>query len=244
MNTNGKVIYEGPSLLDGSAPIVVIVTGLTVRTANGKTGNMLQTWILCKHSHPMEALRNGSDSAICGDCPLRGIAGKERPCYVQVFRAPAEIWKAYQRGSYGRMHPSEVPVNGRALRIGSYGDPAAVPVTVWEDLADNAGTVTGYTHQWRKADPRLAGLCMASVESAESALVAEKWGWRYFRARTADSPLAKNEFICPASGEGGQKTNCADCGLCSGRRNARLKRHPVIIAHGAGKKHFQEALLV
>ena len=41
-NPNGRILYEGPSMLDG-APIVVIATGFAERTANAKTGSMIQT---------------------------------------------------------------------------------------------------------------------------------------------------------------------------------------------------------
>ena len=39
------IIYEGPSLLDGQQ-IVVIATGIKSKSSNGKTGGMIQTWIL------------------------------------------------------------------------------------------------------------------------------------------------------------------------------------------------------
>src|SRR5262245_11876488 len=39
---NGFVLYDGPSALDGER-IVVVVTGFTRRSKNGKTGRMLQT---------------------------------------------------------------------------------------------------------------------------------------------------------------------------------------------------------
>ena len=44
-NPNGRILYEGPSMLDG-APIVVIATGFAERSGNDKTGAMIQTWIL------------------------------------------------------------------------------------------------------------------------------------------------------------------------------------------------------
>ena len=42
---NGAILYCGPSLLDGS-PIIVVITGLSGRSTNTKTGKMAQTWIL------------------------------------------------------------------------------------------------------------------------------------------------------------------------------------------------------
>ena len=45
---NGVVLYEGPSVLDG-APIAVIAT---LKSANVKTGDMIQTWIIRSDMHP------------------------------------------------------------------------------------------------------------------------------------------------------------------------------------------------
>ena len=45
INPNGRILWEGVSPFDGQ-PIVCIVTGLSQGSANGKTGTMLQTWIL------------------------------------------------------------------------------------------------------------------------------------------------------------------------------------------------------
>jgi hypothetical protein len=59
-------------MIDGE-PIVVIATGFKRSSANPKTGDMLQTWILRRDVAPFAAIHNGADASICGDCPLRGI---------------------------------------------------------------------------------------------------------------------------------------------------------------------------
>ena len=41
-NTNGRVIWEGFSPIDG-APIVLIATGFTEKSSNRKTGDEIQT---------------------------------------------------------------------------------------------------------------------------------------------------------------------------------------------------------
>ena len=61
------VFYDGPSALDG-APIIGIAV---LRSDNRKTGDMVQTYILRADTHPVDALRDGSDASICGDCPHR-----------------------------------------------------------------------------------------------------------------------------------------------------------------------------
>ena len=68
----GLVLYNGPSSLDGEL-IVVIATGFRRSTANPKTGDMIQTWILRSDVAPFSAIHSGGDESICGSCPLRGI---------------------------------------------------------------------------------------------------------------------------------------------------------------------------
>ena len=57
------VIYDGPSLIDGQ-PIVAIAT---YSDRNTKTGQVLQTYILCKDIDPRLASKKGLDVSICGD---------------------------------------------------------------------------------------------------------------------------------------------------------------------------------
>lgn len=65
----GYVLWEGESRLTGNH-IVAIITGMG-GSSNGKTGNMLQTWILCYDLPPGAARRSGQDADICGDCLFR-----------------------------------------------------------------------------------------------------------------------------------------------------------------------------
>lgn len=233
-NPNGAIIYRGPSALDG-APIVVVVTGLASKSANGKTGDMLQTWIMRDDVDPVTALK-GADASICGACPHRPATGGA--CYVQVGRAPLNVWRTAQRGRY--VEPDDIASlgAGRNVRLGSYGDPAAVPPRVWEALTYAAAAWTGYTHQWRIA-PHLKALCMASADSEAEAIVARAMGWRTFRVRTSEEPVTpKAEFVCPASEEAGRKTDCATCRACMGT-SAKARVSPVIIAHGPTKRRFE-----
>lgn len=102
------ILYEGPSLLDGT-PIVVIAT----EDSNPKTGNMLFTWILRQDRPPEVAAYDGSDDAICGDCRWRGTSPEDRGCYVRLTAdgsdgnppadetlAPSEVWSKWKRGDY------------------------------------------------------------------------------------------------------------------------------------------------
>lgn len=227
---NGAIIYKGPSLLDG-APIVAIATGLERSSKNAKTGDMLQTYILREDIAPTEAVTTGQDSSICGQCPHRGRGdGKGRTCYVNVGQGPQAVWKAYKRGSYESVMDIAPLGVKRVVRLGTYGDPAAVPVQIWLDLTKECVAHTGYTHQWRNA-PQLRTLCMASADSVADAAEARLQGWRTFRvAMPCDTPKMSGESVCPASAEAGKILACAECRACGGADGR--KGSIVIQAHG------------
>jgi hypothetical protein len=262
-NSNGAILYEGPSLLDGM-PIVAIVTGLASASANGKTGAMLQTWILPRDVHPSRALDTGADASVCGRCPHRPqyacrdcgmIAFAEerdasgacclcgsrrlkrmRSCYVRM-QAPPSVWKAYKRGRYRRISdPRELAAlgAGRAVRLGSYGDPAAVPFRVWQAFTARSASHTGYTHQRDAAgfDTRLLQLCMVSADRASDADEAHAMGARAFFVRPKGAPLPRGFGQCPAAAEAGRRVTCEACGLCGG--SAVNARSMSIEAHGNG----------
>lgn len=236
MNRNGLILWEGRSALDG-APIVAIATGLRARSANPKTGAMVQTYILRQDVDPVAAVRSGADASICGDCPHRGDGFRGRTCYVVVGKGALGVWRAYRRGSYRKARDGADVVAaglGRMVRLGTYGDPAAVPARVWQDLTSEAAGWTGYTHQWRQlAASPLRELAMASADCAEDAEEAHRLGWRTFRVtRTADEPSVGRETVCPASEEAGRKLTCETCGACSGAASGR-RGSIRIVAHGA-----------
>lgn len=240
---NGYVIYRGPSELDG-APIVVIATGFASKSTNVKTGALIQTWIIREDCSPLEAVHNGDDASVCGDCPHRGklvtqpdgsTRNKLRTCYVLEFQAPLSVWRAYHRGSYvdatgWNARDIEALFSGRTVRLGSYGDPGAAPVRVWALATTLAAKWAGYTHQWRREEPGslLSTLCMASADNAEEASEAQARGWRTFRV---GGDVFANEVSCPASEEMGKVSTCAKCGLCAG--TFRQAKNIVIRPHGS-----------
>src|SRR4249920_2581675 len=112
-------------MLDG-APIVAIA--LTAST-NRKTGNMVQTYILRDDIAPLAALKTGDDASICGNCKHRPILGGA--CYVFVGQGPTVVYKTLARGGYPQAADIAALGAGRMVRLGTYGDPAAVPVAVW-----------------------------------------------------------------------------------------------------------------
>lgn len=231
----GIVIWEGKSELDG-APIALVATGLK-GAGNTKTGaGLVQTYIIRTDINPVEAVKTGADASICGDCPHRGAADRSRSCYVRTEQGPLVVFKAMGRGVYRRTTLQETAdiLAGRGVRLGAYGDPAAVPFAVWAAALARVGFTTGYTHQWRNA-PELAQWAMASCDSPADRAAARFMGFRTFRIRLATEEREQGEVVCPASAEAGFKTTCDACKACGGH-GAKAKADIVIAAHGVAHK--------
>lgn len=243
---NGLVLYRGPSAIDGS-PIVVVATR---NSGNRKTGGMVQTWILADTGDsPAEHARRGSDAGVCGDCPHRGTVegGRNvgRSCYVVLVQGPRSVYDTYQRGRYPDWNGIPGPFVGERVRIGSYGDPGAVPGAreFWARVVRGAAGWTGYTHRWRDTGAGLQSLVMASCDSQADYREAKAEGWRTFRVTTGTGDLLPGlEVLCPASEEAGKRTTCEACGLCQG--TTTVARDIAIVVHGNGRKHVGRRLEV
>jgi len=244
MANQSFVIYDGPSLIDG-APIVAIAQ---VKSGNRKTGDMVQTWILRSDIDPITASRTGADTAICGDCPHKGTPSdketgwaKDRSCYVNLLFAPNGVYKAYKRGAYpvSQGHAAIRAIGLlRGVRLGSYGDPCAIPNYVWESLTSGAEYVTAYTHGSENPMPHMI---MTSADNATQAHEAWHRGERTFRVVSALDKLIKGrEVLCPASDEAGNRATCATCKLCGG--NSIKAKSVAIVAHGASKRKAKEVV--
>jgi hypothetical protein len=206
--TNGYVLWE-------SATAVAIATGFERPSANRKTGEMIQVWILAKGSDPVRAQGTGLDAHVCGDCPLRPANGGG--CYVNIGQAPYAVWQSWNAGTYPVLPTLEV-FRGRMVRFGAYGDPALIPLALLAKIASRARGWTGYTHRWQQ--PWAQGykaFIMASADDVELQIKARGMGWRTFRVAPAGSDWKMaDEISCPASKEAGAKVQCADCRLCAG----------------------------
>jgi hypothetical protein len=215
----GKVVYRGPSMYD---PSTIIRAVLVTESANAKTGNMAQLFILRDDTPPHVAQRTGQDSAVCGTCPLRPyLTGG---CYVVTFQGPLSTWKATNGHQVTGAGQIARALHGRTLRLGAYGDPAALPFHVIQYLVRLSRGATGYTHGWRMR-PDLRKYCMASVETTAGAMEATAAGWRTFRLTTENAPRLPNEILCPS-----ERVECAECLLC---RGASLRARSITIpAHG------------
>jgi hypothetical protein len=231
---NGLILWQGASRIDG-APIVAIVVGLEDASTNSKTGAMLQTYILRADIAPTDAIKTGADASICGDCPHRGDGtGKGRTCYVNVGQGALAVYRAFLRGKYPQATIDQAQAAGtaRVVRLGTYGDPAAVPAHVWENLISRATAHTGYTHAWRGIGSTYAHLLMASADSLADKVAAMSAGFRTFRVvLRGEAARLSDEAICPASAEAGKKLTCIACKACNGTATNR-RASIVIQAHG------------
>ena len=236
----GFIAYEGPSEIDGR-PIVVIVNKLQ-GSANAKTGaDLVQTFILRADVAPTDALKTGDDVSICGQCVHRPLLAKdngEAPCYVNVGRSVRSVYAAYLRGRYQKITPVQLRavLKGRKVRLGTYGDPAAAPVSMWQTITADAAGVVGYSHQWQAVNFDHAAwspLVMASADSIDEAAQANLFGMRVFRVSVGVDKQT-GETTCPASAEGGRKATCDTCMLCGGTTKAA--RDIVIADHAIGHK--------
>jgi len=171
----------------------------------------VQTWILVDEASPTEAVRTGLDQAICGDCVHRAAP---RSCYVNVGQAPQSIW----RSQWNAAPDLDRKIRGMKVRLGAYGDPAAVPFEIWQALLFRASGWLGYTHQWATCDQRMKKYCMASVDSIEERDRAHDLGWRTFfvGAHIGWMPKDSRTTLCPASTEAGKQLTCEKCMSCSG----------------------------
>lgn len=226
--TRSLVIYRGPSAY---APDTNIRGVLVLRSSNRKTGGMLQLHILPDTTPPHVAQRTGADHAVCGDCPLR--PAKSGGCYVVTCQGPLSTWKATRHAPVAGAAAIAAHAHGHAIRLGAYGDPAALPPHVIAHLVRLAGgRVTGYTHGASvlgfEGISHLRSSCMMSVETAAQAREAHAAGWRTFRATAPGAPNLPNEITCPAETRG---ATCSDCLLCRG--DSLGARSITITAHGS-----------
>lgn len=228
----GYILHEGKSKLDGK-PIVVIAT---MKSANRKTGNMVQTWILRSDIDPVQVSQSKQDFSICGNCPHRQSLRGD--CYVNIGQAPLSVYRGFKRGIYKDISQDkdfERYFIGASVRFGAYGDPVLIPLRIVKKIAGVAKNHTGYTHQWKKARFQSYNkFFMASVDNIVETSEAIINKWRYFRASRSIN-LAKNEIECVSET---RNITCKKCGLCNGFNN---RKSIVIKLHGSRVKKLVNA---
>jgi len=213
----GWTVYEGPSTIDGE-PIVAV---LTMSSANKKTGPIPQLWILRQDRPPHDAVKDGADVSVCGGCPARGGW-----CYVPTWQAPLNVWKSWAAGKYPadptRLAASLRAAAPRAVRLGAYGEPVAVPLHVMQELVRvcrGAGAVVlGYSHRWMApGSDGYQSFLMASVDSPAEQRRAASKGWRTYRSRLAGEPRLLDEEVCFYQSTHLTCNACRRCDGTSGR---------------------------
>ena len=208
-----------------------VVSIATLESTNDKTGNMVQIWLLLKNQHPLDVVKSGLDaSTICRGCVFASGNG----CYVNVGQAPAQIWRTYHRGRYGKLDPVDYPgvFGGRRVRFGAYGNPSILPISIIKAIAEASDGWTGYFHDWAEMTPQTARMYgqyfMASTDTEDSRCEAEAKGLRYFHVSDTQ-PVGTRECLADTKG-----LECRACLLCQG--NTKAKQLPIWInPHGSTK---------
>lgn len=234
-NVNGWVVWQNR----------LVVCILIKASGNRKTGCMSQTYIIRKDDTPVNAVKNGKDYAICGDCVhrLHGQKRGKRTCYVNLGQGPTQVYKSFVDGKYSQWNPKNLSprllktLKSRMLRIGTYGDPAMVPTRVWNHLLSFFQGHTGYTHQWKKAqNDHLKSFLMASCDTLGETQASKAMGWRSFlvvdHSETRFKIQEANAILCPSVSH---RRQCQDCGLCNGNPKDNGK-NIFIPAHGPSKR--------
>ena len=227
---NSAVIWEGKSPYDG-AEIMAVAVCIEDPSKNRKTGWMIQIYILVKNVPPVEAVRLELDASVCGNCSMRWNNGGG--CYVIPLFITL-TWKKAQDAP--RITPTELAKRANKtntpIRQGAWGDPAFVPMDVWEELENAVSNKKGssYTHQWESVSPEYAKFSMASVENLKQKADALALGYRTYRQVDNESEIQKDEMLCLNSSRGIQ---CRDCGQCGGNRSkaSHRQKNIVIVRH-------------
>lgn len=210
-------------------------------SSNEKTGDVIQTYIIRSDTAPQDAANTGSELSVCGSCPHRGTLNPDtgkvegRGCYVLLWQGPRIVWDQVQAHRYPRVPLSALSGigRGRVVRLGTYGDPAAVPIEVWDSLLSEASGWTGYTHQWKAPKLRDAlKYCQASVDTPKDLVTLNRRapGAGYYRIMPEGGTLLPGEILCPSN----SGVKCINCQLCDG--SGWRIANP---AHGAGKSHLK-----
>ena len=208
MKTTGYLLHTGTVSGHEFAAIA------TLKTANRKTGDMVQVWFILTGLHPVLAVKQGLDArTICSGCPFASGNG----CYVNVGQAPSAIYNGHKRGIYPQLEPKDYAAvfGGRKIRFGAYGNPTLLPLSIVKAIATVSAGWTGYFHDWQ-TNPlakQYSAYFMASTETQDSYRLATSLGYRTFHV-SPDQPADTVE--CLATSTNG-RVQCADCKLaCNG----------------------------
>jgi hypothetical protein len=216
-------VYETTNHL-GQECVVQVQHG----SANSKTGDSVQVWVLPK-SWVFEGEKAMiDDEASCMDCPHSKRAN--RSCYVRKgfaeYGLKSKVKSLNSGHKSGKLEIRPIDelvqyegdkVKGKFIRFGAYGEPVLLGENTVKLLVSLASNWTGYTHQWHLDNYSWANkYFMASVETEALKNKANSRGFRTFRVRSKKDEITKQEVVCPASKEAGRITTCNNCALCKG----------------------------
>lgn len=220
------IIYE-------NSKIVAIATS---DSRNSKTGRGKQVFILDRTMHPSESRKSGNDAKVqCKGCPLASYNG----CYV-IDMPLIAIYKKWQAGGYETLKFGTKAWNEffcvPYVRLGAYGNPSCLPISIVASISKLAARVTGYFHDWDLMTTDKARsygrFLMASTHPA-TYRAAKAIGLRTFTTGRLAS-VGSYGIECLADSKG---MTCAECGLCDGTQRNNANRPDVWIEpHGFQSK--------
>ena len=199
-------------------------------SSNTKTGDMVQLAILPIDNKPTEALKN-RQLPNCSSCAMI------TSCYVNTVSLNDVYKKTVNQAV------SAVPKQLRApIRLGSWGDPGLLPLSLLQQLTRAAGSHTGYTHLWQDIAPSYSQVLMASIDhltAKKQGLEVDElkrlaWGAGY-RTYTITQPgeqESRQERSCLYVSN---NTQCRYCKLCNGAGSKRSIAAPL---HGPNNKQI------
>lgn len=119
---------------------------------------------------------------------------------------------------------------GRKVRLGAYGDPAAIPSYVNESLVSESAGHTAYSHQsaWEaRTEGFLPERMMVSADSLSAATEAWTRSWRTFRVVGSVGEVVRGrEYPVPGIGGGWQTDAVRELPVVRGRERAgEVDRH-------------------
>lgn len=234
------IYWRGQSTI-GEAPIRVLISkAASPSAANSKTGHMWQVYILPDNGlSATDSVASGADRAVCGNCPHRKADGGAGDCYtygMPIVAANGMI-RVDDDGRSETITADMITASGLPVRLGAYGDPAAVPFDVMAPLVIAADKRhTAYTHQWRTCDQRWREVAMASCDSIEDMHEANAMGWRTYTVVPVGTGKIVGAVPCPSP-----RVKCADCLKCGGTGTGR-RGNVSIEAHGARARKFRPTI--
>lgn len=211
-----------------------VLLAITDGSANEKTGDVCQIYILNPETSPLDAAKTGADEHVCGHCPQRHFLGGG--CYVTLMHGPRAVYSGWLNTGKKLDAAEDVidMLSRRYVRYGAYGDPAHIPAWFVSEINSVAKGWTAYTHAWR--NPAVAdiwrGKAMASLDHPSQIKTAEGLGWKWFLAVKDTSEIqVAGAVVC--DNEKDDRTQCRDCMRCDGSNESVY-----LTIHGTRKNKF------